>query len=252
MSHITTFNNEKAFLRKFLIFIVFSAIILLSFASCGKQVVSSEKNESSIENETEISTDITDTSNHETDNIKVKESEILDFFDMTFGEIINAGYELNYLYSYQGPGAPVYELGSEIGVLLMFSADESNEYKVQNDTKPYRVIIRNPNIELFGLKIGMQPEKENEVISEWDESECDFLHVGVYCTRKIVGDYSITAFREVRIEDLKIFCMENNIAFSEKDYESDLVKYEIISKFAEKERINPHSEILSLEIEKNK
>ena len=36
MSHITVFNNEKAFLRKFLIFIVFSAIILLSFASCGK------------------------------------------------------------------------------------------------------------------------------------------------------------------------------------------------------------------------
>ena len=36
MSHITVFNNEKAFLRKFLIFIFFSAIILLSFASCGK------------------------------------------------------------------------------------------------------------------------------------------------------------------------------------------------------------------------
>ncbi len=36
MSHITVFNNEKAFLRKFLIFVVFSAIILLSFASCGK------------------------------------------------------------------------------------------------------------------------------------------------------------------------------------------------------------------------
>ena len=36
MSHITVFNNEKAFLRKLLIFIVFSAIILLSFASCGK------------------------------------------------------------------------------------------------------------------------------------------------------------------------------------------------------------------------
>ena len=36
MSHIAVFNNKKAFLRKFLIFIVFSAIILLSFASCGK------------------------------------------------------------------------------------------------------------------------------------------------------------------------------------------------------------------------
>ena len=36
MSHIAAFNNEKAFLRKFLIFIVFSATILLSFASCGK------------------------------------------------------------------------------------------------------------------------------------------------------------------------------------------------------------------------
>ena len=36
MSHITVFNNEKAFLRKLLIFIVFSAIILLSFASCEK------------------------------------------------------------------------------------------------------------------------------------------------------------------------------------------------------------------------
>ena len=36
MSHITVFNNEKAFLRKFIIFMVFSAIILLSFASCGK------------------------------------------------------------------------------------------------------------------------------------------------------------------------------------------------------------------------
>ena len=49
MSYITTFNNEKAFFHKFLIFIVFSAIILLSFASCGKQVVSSEKNESNNE-----------------------------------------------------------------------------------------------------------------------------------------------------------------------------------------------------------
>ena len=36
MSRIIVFNNEKAFLHKFLIFIVFSAIILLSFASCGK------------------------------------------------------------------------------------------------------------------------------------------------------------------------------------------------------------------------
>ena len=252
MYYIAVFNNEKAFLRKFLIFIVFSAIILLSFASCGKQVVSSEKNESNIENETKISTDTTDTSNHETDNIKVKESEILNFFDMTFSEIINAGYELNYLYSYQGPGAPVYELGSEIGVLLMFSADESNEYKVQNDTKPYRVIIRNPNIELFGLKIGMSHEEENKVISEWDESGADFLHVGVYYTEKFIDDYSVTAFREVNIEDLKMFCSENNMAFSEKDYERDFVQYEIIPKFAEKERINPHSEILSLEIEKNK
>ena len=252
MSHITVFNNEKAFLRKLLIFIVFSAIILLSFASCEKQVVSSGKSESNIENETENSADITDTNNHETDNIKVKESEILDFFDMTFGEIKNAGYELNYLYSYQGPGAPVYELGSEIGVFLMFSADESNEYKVQNDTKPYRVIIRNPNIELFGLKIGMSHEEENKVISEWDESGADFLHVGVYYTEKYIDDYSVTAFREVNIEDLKMFCLENNIAFSEKDYERDFVQYEIIPKFAEKERINPHSEILSFEIKKNK
>ena len=252
MSNITVFNNEKAFLRKFLIFIFFSAIILLSFAFCGKQMVSSEKNESNIENETENSTDITDTSNHETDNIKVKESEILNFFDMTFSELINAGYELNYLYSYQGPGAPVYELGPEIGVLLMFSADESNEYKVQNDTKPYRVIIRNPNIELFGLKIGMSHEEENKVISEWDESGADFLHVGVYYTEKFIDDYSVTAFREVNIEDLKMFCLENNMAFSEKDYERDFVQFEIIPKFAEKERINPHSEILSLEIKKNK
>lgn len=36
MFHIAVFNNEKAFLHRFLIFIVFSAIILLSFAACGK------------------------------------------------------------------------------------------------------------------------------------------------------------------------------------------------------------------------
>ena len=36
MSDIIVFDKQKAFLRKFLIFIVFSAIILLSFASCGK------------------------------------------------------------------------------------------------------------------------------------------------------------------------------------------------------------------------
>ena len=36
MYYIAVFNNERAFLRRFLIFIVFSAIILLSFASCGK------------------------------------------------------------------------------------------------------------------------------------------------------------------------------------------------------------------------
>ena len=36
MSHIAVFNNKKAFLRKLLIFLVFSAIILLSFVSCEK------------------------------------------------------------------------------------------------------------------------------------------------------------------------------------------------------------------------
>ena len=36
MYYIAVFNNKRAFLRRFLIFIVFSAIILLSFASCEK------------------------------------------------------------------------------------------------------------------------------------------------------------------------------------------------------------------------
>lgn len=36
MSNIAVFNNERAFLRKLLIFLVFSAIILLSFVSCEK------------------------------------------------------------------------------------------------------------------------------------------------------------------------------------------------------------------------
>ena len=36
MFHIAVFNNKKVFLRKFLIFMVFSVIISLSFAYCGK------------------------------------------------------------------------------------------------------------------------------------------------------------------------------------------------------------------------
>ena len=229
--------------------------VIFCLASCGKKGVYSEKSENNAGNESENTINIIDTNNHETDNIiynnrEVNESEILAFFDMTFGEIINAGYELNYLYSHQGPGAPVYELDSEIGVLLMFSAEEADEYKVQDDSKPYRIIINNPKIALFGLKIGMLSEEENKVISEWDHSGCDFLHIGVYYTKKTIDDYSITAFREATIEDLKIFCLKNNITFSEEDYKSDFVQYEIIPMFAEEERINPRSNILSLEIEK--
>ena len=231
--------------------------VIFCLASCGKQGGASEKSENNAGNESENTINIIDTNNHETDNIiynnrEVNESEILAFFDMTFGEIINAGYELNYSYSHQGPGAPVYELGSETGVLLMFSAEEADEYKVQSDSMPYRIIVNNPNIELFGLKIGMLPEEENKVISEWDYSGRDFLHTGVYYTKKNIDNYSVTALREATVEDLKLFCSKNNITFSEEDYESDFVQYEIIPMFAEKERVNPCSNIISLKFENNK
>lgn len=240
--------------KRYLIAVTAILSLLLIFASCGVKDGDTHFSETydSLDELLEANVKRLAEEKGKSENNADNESEILAFLDMTFGEIMNAGYELNYLYSYQGPGTPVYELGSETGVLLMFSAEEADEYKVQSDSMPYRIIVNNPNIELFGLKIGMLPEEENKVISEWDYSGRDFLHTGVYYTKKNIDNYSVTALREATVEDLKLFCSKNNITFSEEDYESDFVQYEIIPMFAEKERVNPCSHIISLKIEKNK
>ncbi len=58
MYYIAVFNNERAFLRKFLIFIVFSAIILLSYASCEKtETGESVETETAEKTETEYITE---------------------------------------------------------------------------------------------------------------------------------------------------------------------------------------------------
>ena len=78
MSHITAFNNEKTFLRKALIFIVFSVIILLSFASCGKT------EDKSTEKETEtLSEHVT-----ETETVEETETYVPDDNFVTIGGVL--------------------------------------------------------------------------------------------------------------------------------------------------------------------
>ena len=88
MYYIAVFNNERAFLRKFLIFIFFSAIILLSFASCGKtetgksaEKETAEKAETEYTSETETAESGTNTAQN-TSGFTVENGKTA-VFDMT-------------------------------------------------------------------------------------------------------------------------------------------------------------------------